>query len=302
MNWIFLAIIPPFLWSLVNHADKYLLSKYIKSGIGGLMIFSTIFSIIVLPILYFINPSVFSISPTSSIAFILSGILYAVFILLYLFALKLDEASIVVPFFLLVPILSYILGYFFLGEALDSSQMFAGAIILFGALILSLEIEEENKFKLKKGVPVLMFLATLCLAIESVIFKYFALDQSFVISSFWTHVGLLFFGLFLLFAPRYRKDFVGLVTRSGKPIFALNFLSETVAIIGNLFYSYATLLVPIIFVALLYPFQPAFVFIEGILLTIFLPHISKEKISRKHLLHKFSAIAIMFFGTYLLYT
>ena len=44
----------PLLWATVNHVDKYLLSKaHHKSSVNVLMVYSTGFSIIVLPILYF---------------------------------------------------------------------------------------------------------------------------------------------------------------------------------------------------------------------------------------------------------
>ena len=35
MNWLLLAITAPFIWSLLNHLDKYIITKYLKdSGIG----------------------------------------------------------------------------------------------------------------------------------------------------------------------------------------------------------------------------------------------------------------------------
>lgn len=225
----------------------------------------------------------------------------ALAIFLYMQAMHLDEASIVIPFTQLIPVFTFILGYLLLKETLSSSQMLGGVITILGAMILSLEINEENKFKLKKGVPFLMASTCFILALQSVLFKMFALDESFVVSSFWVYVGLLLFGIGLICIRSFRKDFLNLFKHSSKSILAVSVTSEVFTILGNLSYSLATLLVPVVFVALIYPFQPALVFIEGILLTIFFPHIAKEKISAKHLAHKFSAIAVMFLGTYILY-
>ncbi len=47
-------------------------------------------------------------------------------------------------------------------------------------------------------------------------------------------------------------------------------------------------------------FQPLFIFVYGVLLTLFFPHIAKESLLKKHVLQKLAAIVILFFGTWLL--
>ena len=70
--------------------------------------------------------------------------------------------------------------------------------------------------------------------------------------------------------------------------------------IGNAFVAYAYLLAPIALVLLTESFQPIFVLALGILLTIFFPKISVEKIEAKHLWQKIIAILITGIGTFLL--
>lgn len=54
MSWLVIGILPPLLWATVNHVDKYLLSKaHHKSSVNVLMVYSTGFSVVVLPILYY---------------------------------------------------------------------------------------------------------------------------------------------------------------------------------------------------------------------------------------------------------
>ena len=90
-------------------------------------------------------------------------------------------------------------------------------------------------------------------------------------------------------------------SNSGLKIFSLNVVGEILYIIGNLANNFATLLAPVAVVLVVSSYQPLFVFIIGIVLTIFLPHISMEKISTKHLLHKIISILIIVIGSYFLY-
>jgi hypothetical protein len=60
------------------------------------------------------------------------------------------------------------------------------------------------------------------------------------------------------------------------------------------------MLAPIALVLLAESFQPIFVLAIGIFLTVFFPHISKEKIQAKHLWQRMIAIGITGGGTYLL--
>jgi len=59
MNWFLIALVPPALWAITNHFDKYLLSKYFKGGgVGALMVFSSIIGVCLLPVIYWLHPEV----------------------------------------------------------------------------------------------------------------------------------------------------------------------------------------------------------------------------------------------------
>ena len=60
---------------------------------------------------------------------IMSGILYMAAILLYLQALRTEEASVVAPFFQAGPLFGYVLAYLVLGETLTPRQMAGGLLI-----------------------------------------------------------------------------------------------------------------------------------------------------------------------------
>lgn len=300
-HWLSIALIAPFLWAIVNHADKYLLSKYFQNngGVGPLMIFSTLFGTVVLPIALFIEPQIFNISLHDVFILIGAGILSAVAIAAYLFALEVEEASIVVPFWQTIPIFGYILGYFLFDEVFTGKQMLAGLAILFGALILVLDFRSIGKVKTK--IAGLMLFSSLVFALYEAMFRYVALEENFWVSVFWEHIGLVILGIFLFVGfKKYRKGFLDILKSNSGPIISLNIGSEALTIVGNIIMNYALLLAPLAMVLLISSYQPVFVFAIGIALTFFLPKIHQEKMGRVELIQKIVAIAIMCIGSYYL--
>jgi drug/metabolite transporter (DMT)-like permease len=48
MNWFLFALIGPALWALVNHIDKYIISKYFTGrGVGSLALFTSASGLII---------------------------------------------------------------------------------------------------------------------------------------------------------------------------------------------------------------------------------------------------------------
>lgn len=300
-HWLSIALIAPFLWAIVNHADKYLLSKYFKNkgGVGPLMIFSTLFGAIVLPIVFYIEPKVFAISAHDVLILIVAGVLSAVAIALYLFALEVEEASVVVPFWQTIPVFGYIIGYFLFDEVFTGKQLLAGLAILLGALILVIDFQPLGKFKTK--IAGLMLLSSLIFASYEAMFRYVALEENFWVSVFWEHIGLVIVGIILLVCFKtYRRGFLDILKSNSGPIISLNIGSEALTIVGNIIMNYALLLAPLAMVLLISSYQPVFVFLIGVALTFLLPKIHTEKMGKVELVQKIIAIAIMCIGSYYL--
>ncbi|KKR84373.1 MAG: hypothetical protein UU30_C0002G0069 [Candidatus Nomurabacteria bacterium GW2011_GWA2_40_97] len=270
-NWFLLALIAPILWSIVNHIDKYMLSKYLKDrGVGALLIFSALSSVLILPIIaFFYRSEIFNISGMDFLILIFVGFLSSGAFYFYLAGMEMEEASIVVPLFQ-----------------------------------LSLEIDEENKLKFKTKVLILIATSSFLFALHDTLFKKVAIVENFWVSVFWQYASLTIFGLLILVGiKKFRKEFFGMFFNNmGKKIFFVNIMSEILYILGNLANNFATLLAPVAVVLVVSSYQPLFVFIGGVLLTIFLPKIATERISRKHLFHKLISIIIIIIGSYLLYT
>jgi uncharacterized membrane protein len=303
MNWFLIALIPPALWSVTNHIDKYLVSKYFKGGgIGALMVFSSLIGLCILPFILFFYPAVVNISPLTAILITINGWLYLLAVLPYLYALEKDEASIAVPMFQMIPVFSYILAYIVLKETLSAGQILGGALIVIGAVIISFELEDGKKMKFKKAVFWLMMLSSLFFALNFLFFKYFALQSDFWTTSFWEYAGFAVFAVFLmLFVRPYRKEFFSVMKGNRITVIGLNGFNETVNLLAKASFNFASLLAPVTLIWIVNGFQPFFVFAYGVILTLFFPKISQEKITKKHLIQKIVAILIMFAGTYFLH-
>lgn len=83
-------------------------------------------------------------------------------------------------------------------------------------------------------------------------------------------------------------------------MFGVNFVSEGLSAVAYMVRDYAVLLAPITIIMTLNGYQPVFVFVLGIILTLLAPKLVNEKIKPRHLIHKGSAILIILVGTILI--
>ncbi len=307
MNWFLIAILAPFFWSINTHFDKFILSKYSKGrGVGSVFLFSTFFSVLfALAILVFKYKEIFLNSNFQNfLLFLIPGFLSALGFYFYLQSLKTEESSVVVALFQTSPVFAYFLGYIFLGEVLTLSQILAALTVLIGAGILSFDLEEvENRISIKWGMAGFILLSAIFFAFNDVLFKKFTIFQgSFVTSLFWQHLGIFVIGFsFFLIFKDLREDFFSLVKNNRIKIFVLNGFSEFFYALGGLLSNLATLFVPVVLVLVINTYQTVFTFIMGMSLTLLLPRIVTEKISKRHLAQRVLAILVILIGSYFLY-
>lgn len=303
MTWFWIALIGPVLYAVSNHIDKYLVDKYFKNGeAGAVVLFSALFSIVVLPVIYIIEPAVFSLGFKTTLALTLNGTTNIICLILYFKALRNEDASSVVPFMQTIPIFGFIFGYFILGEVLDEKQILACILIIIGTIILSLKFE-RGKVYFKKRVAALMLFSSLIFGISGVIFKLIATEQGFWVSAFWEFAGKVLLGIVLFSAvSSYRKQFLHVMKTNNFSAMSVYSFNEFIFVLADVASIYATLLAPIALVMTVNGFQPVFVFIFGIILTLFFPKIVKESLRKNELAQKILAIGIITVGTYILGT
>ena len=284
--WLLYAFSGPLLWAVSTHIDKYLVDKYFRGAdTNVLILFTALIGVLLLPVIYFVQPKVLSPAPGPIAVMMFSGALYISAIIFYLRAIQSEEASVVAPLFQASTLFTFVLGYLFLHESLKPGQIFGGALILMGALGLSLN--KGLSFKgFKVRVVALMLGCTFVLAVAAVMFKYFAIRDDFWTVTFWTFVGQAFVGLAIFARPAYRRQFADLFRANPGAVIGINAANELVNLGAGLGVRYASMLAPVALVSAISSTTTFFVFNFGILLTLFFPKLGREDLSAGNLIRK----------------
>lgn len=296
------AMIPPLLYAATNHIDKHLLEKYFQEGgVGTLMLFSSLFGLIVAPILFLVDPSVLGVGINNILILALVGLINTVLLWAYLQALFTDEPTVVIIFYQLVPVLALILGYFILGETITLLQTVAMGIIIAGAVVMSVAIDEKGHFSFRRRTVLFMLLASVCWASESVLFKFVALEENVWRSLFWEHVVLGTLGILMfVFIRHYRDSFLAAWRANSKFILGMNGANESLYVTGNSIAGFVVVLIPASLTLLMNSLQPMFVFAIGMILAWLFPKLATETINRRTTLQKIFAITLTAIGLFLL--
>lgn len=300
MQWFWIALAAPLLWGMVNHVDKFIISKYFSGkGIGSLVIFTSLSGFLFSIFIALFYPSALSITVFSAIIIAFNGALLVASFIPYLHALEHEEPSMITALFQIIPVFGYFLALFFLDEHLTISQILSSLLILAGGIVISLDLSLHIRFKLK---PFLwMLLSTFMLAVNGLIFKIVALDENFWGTAFWEYIGGAIFGIFLLvFIPLYRKQFFATIEKSRAMVLGLNSIAELLNIIAKLLANFASLSAPLALVWVVNGVQPLVVFIYGVILTLFFPQIGKETLDRTTIVQRVFSIILIFTGVYFL--
>jgi len=301
MNWLLIALIGPALWALVNHIDKYIVSRYFTGrGVGSLVLFTSASGLIISLFILIFGYSHLGIGLIPAISIAINGALLVAAFIPYMHALENEEASWASSLYQLIPIFSYILALIFLHETLSLQQIGASLLVVVGAVAISLDLSSKISFKLKPFL--LMVLSSFMIAVNGLIFKIVALDANYWGTAFWEYVGGGLFGIILFSSlPLYRTQFISVIKRGKTGVLVVNLLAEILNIIAKLAANFASLFAPLALVWVVNGFQPLIVFIYGIIITVFLPRFGKEDLSKRTVIQKVSAIAVMIVGITLLF-
>jgi drug/metabolite transporter (DMT)-like permease len=292
MSWLFFALSGPVLWAISTHLDKYLVERFFRqSSVAVLLVFTALAGLAVVPFIWFYEPAAMTLPAQSAGIIVASGVLYMGAMFFYLQALQAEEASVVAPFFQASPLFAYALGYIVLGERLSFTQILGGGAIIGGSLLLS--IHPGGGRKVKTRLIVLMLACALSLALSSLIFKFFAIQDEFWVTTFWTFIGQAIFGGAVLLIASYRRQFNELLRTHTTALLTINASNELINLGGGLGARFALTLAPLSLVQAITSTTTLFVFVFGIVLSIFFPTFGRENLSARELVKKgISAILI----------
>jgi len=295
------ALIAPLMYAFTNHIDKILLEKYFKEGgVGTLMIFSALLSVLIVPVALYMEPAVLEVGILNTAVLAFVGLLNVVLLWCYLQAMEAAEPTTVIIFYQLVPVLGLGLGYLVLGETISWMQGLAMALIICGATVMVFATDADGKLVLRLKSISFMFVASFCWAAQETLFKKVALEENVWRSLFWESLSMTVLGFVMFFAiPKYRKSFLNAFETNSRRIIGLNVLNETLYIFGNAMAAFMVVLIPIALNLLMNSFQPIFVFIIGIILSKYIQGVYTEKPSDRWQ-QKIIAVILTSAGVYII--
>ena len=297
MTWIYFALIAPFFWAFSNYVDKYILEKHVVN-IFDFMFFSTLTSWFFVPALIwylgFPDLTVYSIVP------VFTGIFLIYSYGFYGKALEVGETSRIVVLFKLIPVLTLLLGFLFLGQAISGKEFIAFLFVLLGAFIVSFE-RSEGKFKLFDGtkwilIAIVMW-SVLFLVSDWALTKMGFADY-FVLDTFGTALA----GPILLAVPNFRRRIKAGLKTAKPQKYGWFVMNNFLDLLGQMSIKKSLALAPsagLVTVAM--QIQSLYIITLGIILTLLFPHAIKEDISLKNLGNKALGALVMFAGIYFLF-
>ena len=291
MLWILFAIIANVLFAVSNLFDKFLIEKRVRDPLA-LTVFGGWIDLLFALIIVLIHGLSIT-GPLQAGVLLLSGILVELALIPYFRALSLEDASRISPLFQSMPVFVLLLSSIFLREALTHRQLLGFLLILSGSFIVSMHKTDAGIFKIRKAFWWVL-LASILWALPAVMFKFVVIKQTF-----WDALALEFFGvaigatiLFFLYKTRVLAQ----IRDIGAGTWSILNINELIYIAGRVSNFYAITLGLVSLVAVLGGTIPLFVFLFGLVLSLWFPGIIKEDITSASIVTKISSIILVACG------
>lgn len=290
--WILFSVMAALMWTASNIIDKFVLTEWVKNPLVNVIIMGII-GLLASLLVYLFNGfsqlSYFNVF----LAFI-AGTFYISGNILYFRAVMIEEISRVVPLFYLSPLFVVIIAAAFLGEIFTPMKYLGIFMIIIGAILTS-----SKGLRFSSGRALwLMILASLSLALYSVITKYLL-----GFADFWTVFSYVKIGTVFMLVPVFFFGFSHMrssLKKNGKRVAGVISLSELLTVIGVLLFTFAASVGYVTLVNAMASIQPFFVLAFAVALSIFYPRILREEIGKSAVALKLIAIAMMFIGVILI--
>lgn len=288
-----LSILAGFIWSLVNVIDKTVVSKFIRNPIFVVLILNVVALITGIIILVVIQQTMIG---WSWFWIFLSGILCTFGCLFYFYALKIEEASRIIPLFSLITVFIVILSATFLGEIFNFLKYLGIFIIVLGSIIITSRRNIFSAF-ISRALG-LMILSGLGFGASSVINKYLLVDYNY-----WTVFGYhrLFLGLSGFFIISiYFKEIKKLFLELKKRYILLMSSGEILGTGADLIFLMATAFWYVSLASAVVSVQYIFIFIWALIISRFKPSLFSEVVNRRVIFQKVIAIVLIVGGIFLI--
>lgn len=292
MQWYHYALLSASVFPFVNFIDKYIISKEVKdyhsmpifTSVTGFLVGTTIWFFSGFPILGIYD----------SLLVIFIGILTNFSLFLYFKALSTNETSKIIFLFRITPLIVLVLSVIFLKEYISVNQ-FLGFISIF---LVTYITSRPKKLRLKSifsSVFFLILIFDILTACSAILIKYAINNNSFISILCYESWGIAIGGLIVYFLyPSVRVSFWNSLHSMSTQGICVIFANEVIFVLAKTLSFFAYSLGPTALVSIISATEVLFGVFYGTLLTLIVPSIFKENISKFNLVSKFAtAIAII---------
>jgi len=299
MTWATMAIVSAALMGVASVVDSHLLSKRLPSMRAFLLPVSFI-HLAYSTIWIYMYPLPEGLGIVPMLAMIGSGVTRTIAVFIMLYILKKEEVSRVLPIIYTSPIFVAIMAGPLLGEQLYYLQWLAIAIVVVGAILITVERNPAGSARGVGKMFLMLFISSLLWAVSDIGRKY-ALDfmspwNGFCISTFVMAGAFLLVSLRPVIIQQWRD-----VARK-KHVFGFILLDETASIIGIVLQFMAMEKGPVSLVATIIGSRPVFVALYSIILSFIFPGFLIRFPNKKVMALRLVAIVMIFVGISIIYT
>lgn len=288
--YIVIAIIAYALYAANGVIDKFLLSKAVRSpavyafyiGITG-------------PLTFVLAPFGLKFLSFGDLIIAIIGGASFVWALLFLYkATKQTSISRILPIEGgLVPVFTLIFAYLILGERLASTQLIAFALLVVGAIIISLKEDKTGWHAKALGNAII---AAILFALSFVLTKHTFDSSNFISGLIWTRLGFFLVALSFLIPKSVRTAVFNAPKQTTTGNKYLYYGARVTGSISGFLQNYAISLGSVTIVNAMQGTQYALLLVGTIILSKYFPQILKEKITRRILMQKVLAIVLITCG------
>ena len=286
------ALLAPAFWALNNVFIKFLLTNKFKSYFPTIAIISTADTVFALTISAF---TPIEVNFPFFLFAMLAGLLPLSGFWFYSKAMLIEDVSRVVTLFQLIPVFVVFLSVVFLNEVLGVQRYLGIGLVVVAATLISYKLGGKA---FSRAVRFMVPFA-LIIAIYTIVDKALLGYLDFWSLFFWNIFGTFLGAMSLLSRSKLRGVLAATIASVGKKVFVVTFVGEGMYVTGTLCSLVALSLVEAPLASAFFGLQPFYVFFYILFLSLFLPRILKEDISKTSISLKIAAIVLMFIGTWL---
>src|SRR3989338_2353994 len=302
-NWILIVILGNLFAAISSIIAKVALSGSISkpinptvyafySGLGGLVVFFA-------ALIFNIWLDFLKFSFGEAVLGIISGIFLIFGLWPFYLAMYRSEASRVMTLFVgSMPLSTFLLKYFFLGERLNTIQFLAFIFLVSGGVLVFLK--RRNNFRLDLKSVFLTIGSALGIAIGLVLAGEIFRLQGFFSGFFWIRIGYLVASLIIFLWPGQKQKILAINTYAEKRSAFLFFSDKTFSILGSGLVKFAISLVSATLVNAFEGLRQFFVLILAAAISFWRPDILKEELKGIVLWQKVIAAILVCTGLFLI--